>query len=191
MFKQKSGLTLTELLIALALLGVIATFTIPKILSSQQTSQNNAMAKEVIAMVKDAYMLYQLENSTNATVSPSELTPYMNYVGFDTVGGVDAPTGSPSTCGPHGVDPCLVLHNGGYIHYWIDREFGGTEATNAFSVFFDPDGRVSGPEGDTLSIFLYYDGRVRTYGTIDNNTCDVWGCINPVPSYDPPWFSWD
>lgn len=40
-FGQK-GFTLAELLISLAILGVIATFTIPKILSSQQNGSLNA-----------------------------------------------------------------------------------------------------------------------------------------------------
>jgi prepilin-type N-terminal cleavage/methylation domain-containing protein len=56
MSKQHSlGFTLAELLIALAILGEIATFTIPKILSSQQNGTNKAKAKEAFSMVSSAY----------------------------------------------------------------------------------------------------------------------------------------
>lgn len=40
------GFTLAELLIALGILGVIATFTIPKILSAQQDSKTKPSPKK-------------------------------------------------------------------------------------------------------------------------------------------------
>lgn len=46
------GFTLAELLIALTILGVIATFTIPKILSSQQDGKLKAIAKETAAAME-------------------------------------------------------------------------------------------------------------------------------------------
>lgn len=46
--RTQSGFTLAELLIALTILGVIATFTIPKILTAQQASTYNAIAKETM-----------------------------------------------------------------------------------------------------------------------------------------------
>ena len=47
--KCNKGFTLAELLIALTILGVIATFTIPKILHSQDNAQRAAVFKETIA----------------------------------------------------------------------------------------------------------------------------------------------
>ena len=57
--RSSLGFTLAELLISLAILGVIATFTIPKILTSQQNSQKAAVTKEVIAMISGAFTAYQ------------------------------------------------------------------------------------------------------------------------------------
>jgi prepilin-type N-terminal cleavage/methylation domain-containing protein len=44
-----AGFTLAELLIALAVLGVVATFSIPKVLQNQQNEQRRAVFKETIA----------------------------------------------------------------------------------------------------------------------------------------------
>ena len=47
---RQNGFTLAELLISLAILGVIATFTIPKILHGQDDAQRKAVLKESIAL---------------------------------------------------------------------------------------------------------------------------------------------
>ena len=49
--RAQTAFTLAELLISLAILGVIATFTIPKILGASQISQKNAIFKESIATI--------------------------------------------------------------------------------------------------------------------------------------------
>jgi prepilin-type N-terminal cleavage/methylation domain-containing protein len=112
------GFTLVELLIALIILGEIATFTIPKVISSQQNGRFNAVAKEVAAMASNAYQQLQLSNGASTNTTVGDLTPYMNYVAFDT-GGVttvdDVPTYPSLTCGP--TRPCLKLHNGAVMTY--------------------------------------------------------------------------
>lgn len=50
------GFTLAELLISLAILGVIATFTIPKVISAQQNQQKTAVLKETIAAISGVLM---------------------------------------------------------------------------------------------------------------------------------------
>lgn len=52
------GFTLAELLIALAILGVIATFTIPKVLQSSRTAQ----AQDALAMGAQLNQKYLFEN---------------------------------------------------------------------------------------------------------------------------------
>ena len=42
---MKKGFTLTELLIAVALIGVIAVFTVPKVLNAQGNKENIAKTK--------------------------------------------------------------------------------------------------------------------------------------------------
>ena len=188
----KAGFTLAELLIALAILGVIATFTIPKILYSSQNSQYNAIAKESAAAVSGAYQLYQQNNQVTGSTKVSDLTPYLNYVSVDTSGSnIDDSQGLGSiTCNSTNI--CLRLHNGAVLLYYSTMAFGGTSPTNAIWFNLDPDGRVTdGINGKSVQLWVYYRGKLTTVGNIDPNSCWSSGCnASPLPSLDPPWFSW-
>ncbi len=52
--KGRQGFTLAELLIALAILGLIATFAIPKLLASQQDTKRRAIMQEAISALSAA-----------------------------------------------------------------------------------------------------------------------------------------
>ena len=52
---RDTGFTLAEVLIALALLGVVAAFAIPKILINTQSSQKASTFKEAIATVDQLF----------------------------------------------------------------------------------------------------------------------------------------
>jgi prepilin-type N-terminal cleavage/methylation domain-containing protein len=83
------GFTLAELLISLAILGIIATFTISKIISAQATSKYNAFAKEVVGMVSASFELYKQNYTVSSGTRISDLTQYMNYVSVDTTSMAD------------------------------------------------------------------------------------------------------
>ena len=132
------GFSLTEVLIALALMGVLAAMTIPKVLVSQQNSTLNPRTKDVIFMVQSAYTDYQMENAPGSATTFGHLTPYINYVRTSTTATIDQ-AGSVSGCG--GATPstscgeanhqCLILSNGAYIKYNTTTSFNNTSATNA------------------------------------------------------------
>ncbi|MCE3234384.1 MAG: hypothetical protein K0Q50_564 [Vampirovibrio sp.] len=67
--KRRGGFTLAELLICLAILAEIATFTIPKMLYAQQSQQKKAVLKETIGSISGVLMLGlqsgQLDPTTN------------------------------------------------------------------------------------------------------------------------------
>lgn len=109
--KCRLGFTLAELLIALAILGVFATFTIPKILTAQQNSQKSAAAKEVIAAVSAAYQSYTYTSGTYGGMTFGNITPYLNYVAVDTTSSMDAHVGANAnyTCSGR---LCLKMHTG-------------------------------------------------------------------------------
>jgi len=192
--QRNLGFTLAEVLICLVILGEIATFTIPKLIVSQQNYSYNAKAKETIAMVVGAYQTYQMNNTPSASTTFGDLTPYINYLATDTATNIDAHyTSTTFSCG--GSNTCLLLHNGGRLIYVKTWPFGGTSTTHALQVWFDPDGVVTdgttnGP-GKSLAIDLMYNGRVSNYGASGNVYCSGAACPdNAVPGRDPPWFTW-
>lgn len=64
MFSKHSleGFTLAELLVALAILGVIATFTVPKILATSQNQQKKAVFRETISAISEAISTGTMSN---------------------------------------------------------------------------------------------------------------------------------
>jgi len=127
---RHAGFTLAESLIALAILGVIATFTIPKILSAQQSSKYNAAAKEAAGTLPAAYQGYYAQNGLSAGTSVGSLTQYINYVATDSTSTIDLwQTGATRAC--NGFYSCLRLHNRGILLYANSESFAGTSTTNA------------------------------------------------------------
>lgn len=189
----KRGFTLAELLISLAILGVIAAFTIPKILVAQQNSQYTAQAKEAASMIGSAYEIYkQRGNVPTTNTSAGDLTPYMNYVAADSSSTIDLfYNGTTRAC--NGGYDCVRLHNGGML-LWASAGFMGTASTNAIYFYYDPDGRVTdgttnGP-GKGLCLWLYYTGRVTSYSNLSAGTVYGGGTVGPNATADPPWFQW-
>lgn len=191
---NQTGFTLAELLISLAILGVIATFTIPKVLSSQADQRYRAAAKEAMATVSAAYQVYRLEHTAGLSTTAGVLTEYLNYANIQTSGQVDDIYSFGNwTCS--GGSPCYRLHNGGVLVINSSRSFAdakawaGTSTTDFMDFFFDPDGQVTdgttnGP-GKSLKFFLYADGKIRDWcSAADNNPAND-GCVG-----SPPWFDW-
>lgn len=199
--KSKWGFTLAELLISLAILGVIATFTIPKILSSQQNTQYNASGKEVVAMISSAYQQLQMSRGVSDNTTGYELTPYMNYVNVDTSTQIDCSYNATCTsnCGTSfGSSICLTLHNGGKLMIPTNDRFLGTTTTNVIHFYFDPDGKVTesspsanGP-GKNIEFHLFYNGKITTRDASNFVRCSSLECpMAPTSGNDPPWFSWN
>jgi prepilin-type N-terminal cleavage/methylation domain-containing protein len=187
------GFSLSELLISMAILGVIASFSIPKILQSQQDTQFKTIAKETAGMLAGAYDACRLNGNCNATSDSRDLSQYMNYVILDTVSIIDSYNTDTSIDCSSGSAGCLQLHNGAILKL-SSANFAGSATTNAIYVDLDPDGKYSGiSSGPSKGVrfFLYYNGRIATYGTISPGTVSSNGTRNPDPARDPSWFSWD
>ncbi len=180
------GFTLAELLSALAILGVIATFTIPKVLNASTNGQFNATAKEAAGMLTEAYGAYRLENSDpSGTMSWVDITPYMNYVRVDTATNAITSSGGSDFCG-NGGRTCLRLHNGSLIWAGNVRTFGGTSDLNANFIYFNP----APDDGVTRAVayILYYNGRFTSRPHMLSGTVSSAGAISA--GTDPTWFEW-
>lgn len=189
----KNGFTLAELLIALGILGTLAVFTIPKVLLVQQGQKYNAITKEAIATISEAFLAYQQENGLNPNMKAKEFVPYLNYVRQDVLASTEIDggyaSGTPRTCSTN--RPCLFLHNGAALMF-EDVSFGGTATTNAVVFFIDPDGQISSsPEGRGLYFALYYNGRITDQGNYLPGTTTSFSSLGAYPTGVPPWFSWD
>lgn len=185
------GFTLAELLISLAILGVIATFTIPKILSTSQNEANEAKTKDIIAAFSGAYQQAKLDGIINSNTKPSDLTPYLSYLAWDTSAAIDyGPWGTSSNC--NATYPCIKFANGATVQFDDPARFGGTATTNMIAFFIDPEPGYSGTTNPVRSvqIVLYYDGFItsRAY-TRTNSFTSAGGPYGPG-SFDPPWFVW-
>lgn len=191
--KRKTGFTLAELLIALAVLGVIATFTIPKTLISQQNSKKSIAAKEVAAAVAQAWIDYKRNNPTTGSTKLTVLGQYLNYIKTYTWGNHgDAAIGEGALSCSSGT-PCYQFANGAVLQLHDWQSFGGTASTNAVGFNVDPDGNYSGSttgSGKGVEFSLYYSGRLATWGTVSPGTRFSGGNYPACPACDPSWFSW-
>lgn len=185
--------TLAELLIALAILGVIATFTIPKVLSSQQNGQYNAIAKESAAAISQAYQTYALQNAITSGFSLADLDSYLNYVSLDPTSKIDSyPSDTFRDCTAM---KCYRMANGSVIGLDDGQTLGATDDLAVTYFFVDPDGQYSnttGGPGKSVVFFMYKNGRITSHGGLTPDSHDVWGIVypGPDPDKDPSWFSW-
>ena len=182
-----TGFTLAELLIALAILGIIASFTIPKVLESSSNSKYTAAAKEAASMVSGAFTAFKLDSSLASTTTAGAFTSYMNYVATDTdnvMTSVPASDTAIDTCTTAMI--CMLLHNGGTLAYNTAASFGGTAATNAMFWNFDPDSTAAGAGGVTF--IQYYNGRLTTRPNQATGTTTGGTQVTAITT-DPSWLS--
>ena len=179
-------------------MGILAAFTVPSLFNTPSSTANSkytAVARDTAFMVLSAYEQYRAANSTiPTTMSIADLTPYMNYVKIDTASTIDGmQTQTSESCATY---RCLVLHNGGIMRYSEMCTMGTPNEKAACWFDLDPDGKYSGTTngpGKMMQFWLYYDGKIRTWATMEPNTRFIWygvtNNMNPDSSYVPPWFS--
>ena len=195
--KAPRGFSLVEILIALGIMGLLMTLTVPAILNAANSNLNSkytAETKDVAFALIAAFEQYkQGHGSISASTSCQDLTPYLNYVKSSTTDTIDWEQGSTNfACGTGGYT-CYRLHNGGILHFSPAIAFGGTATTNAIYFYFDPDGQAqsttNGP-GKSILFWLYADGTLKSWGNARTSTNTNYGSIyNACTSCDPPWFT--
>jgi type II secretory pathway pseudopilin PulG len=182
--------TLAELLICIAILGEIATFTIPKVLTAQQSNSWKAAAKETAGTLSAAFQQFKFQSSLSASTTPGNLTQFLNYVKVDTTSSINHVDGSTVAC--TATTPCIRLHSGSLLYYDFTDNFGGTATTNYIYFIYDPDG-INNSTVHSIAFDIYYDGHVvdssnRRSGaqTTWNGSPQSWG-----PDAASTWFNWN
>jgi prepilin-type N-terminal cleavage/methylation domain-containing protein len=187
---HRKGFTLAELLITLAILGIIAAFTIPKVLESQRNEKYNAILKETMATVSQAWLLHKNANLLNANTAAPDFAQYMNYINLDTTSELDnAPYDPAGRKQCDSTNPCVTFANGAKI--WLENTsaFGGTSNLHFIWILFDPDGQATG-RSDSVWLGLYYNGRITLdeFLSVGSNTHGIIISTSPAcTNCTPDW----
>lgn len=113
---KAQGFTLAELLISLAILGVIATFTIPKILNSQQDGSKKAIFRETLAALMQAHHYGMQSGKLTVNNHRDFFFEHINAVKYcDTDATAQDCWHSASGAGHSNNEPGLIMHNGAEV----------------------------------------------------------------------------
>lgn len=163
LFTKHRGFTLAELLIALAILGEIATFTIPKILASSQQQQKKAVFKETIATFSELAYMAHLQGDRTYFINNLNAVKICDTNA--TAQGCWAHTNNANA--DEGTQRGYVLHNGATIA-------GFDHFTGANGIIMD----WNGPQGpnihgeDQIRLYICYG---QGSGCWDYKPGQVWG----------------
>lgn len=201
--QHHAGFSLTEALVALTMMGVLAAMLLPTLKQNVLIEKNLNITKAAITELAQAYVKYQKTQMPQATTAASDIINRMNYVRLISdsslsVQVADAtepnpPCSSGSPCALYdspcnATTPCALLQNGALVQYDADANFDGTAYnTNALKFVIDPD--ADGEEVAT-SVVMFFSGRMCTlrYAPMAAFDADDDLPVGPTdPDYIWPW----
>ncbi len=173
---ERAGFTLAELLIALAILAIIATFTIPKLLVNQQNQKRNAIFKEVIASLSQLATNANYAGVTTTTDFRAFTRKNLNYIKLSTAS--DPYTEGCWSVSGGGFADAYLLPNGAMI----DNINGPSGFINGETIDIDWNG-LQGPNTvgiDIINVYACFQN-CKTDGMISTtNTPYLPGTVGPT-----------
>ncbi len=145
--RSLQGFTLSELLVSLAILGVIAAFSIPKILTSVGESSARAIGREALGMIAESYQALRANNNgnVNRSTTAQALINVMNF------------SRQEALANGGGTTARILLQSGATIGFIPADNFDPGVLRGSIGFTIDPDGAgtVNGP----VTAYLGSDGR--------------------------------
>lgn len=152
-FGKRQGFTLAELLIAVAILGEIATFTIPKIVNAQQMGKRKMVLKETISLLTDLTYRGYLMKSMSGTYNGNYYLDNVNAIKICSSNSSTEGCWSHAAPSTENLEPGFILPNGAVVSGFNNV----AEVWGYNGVIMDWNG-ATGPnlEGDDQITFIYY-----------------------------------
>jgi hypothetical protein len=132
---------LAELLIALGILAVIATFSIPKILMSQQTSKKKAVLRETISALNEAFVPACLAGEITEGTFGTYMRSHLNAVKICTTNSMSQGCWYGTDLVGQSATPGVIMHNGAVIA-GLDNDVSGG-GTDTLMVDWDGPGSTN------------------------------------------------
>jgi prepilin-type N-terminal cleavage/methylation domain-containing protein len=120
-FLRKKGFTLVEIMIVVAIIGLLAGIAIPNFIKARETARKNACVNN-LRLIDSAIQQWALEENKNSTdqVSVDKLTTYLNRGGTGAINGtgpgaVKCPSGGTYTVTTVDARPTCSKSNIGHV----------------------------------------------------------------------------
>lgn len=201
------GFSLTEVVITIAIVSVLAGMAVPSIMNSANNNKRVSASKQVISLIGDALNDRLEANAINelqgfqqfVDVAGGGGMPYIRYLTAGAARTIDRPPNSIVLCTAAGTTcpftpvaaglQAVTLKSGGLLLFNSTLVFG-TGLNGAIPLVFDPDGELTGTgDRNALELWLYADGRIRTANTlvIGTTTGATNAAVTVSTVADPAW----